>query len=271
MRKVLLLALLGLVGCGSVQNLREARDDESGGKRCALCRVTRPADGGHVQVRVAQPIPLESVPIEEKPAVLSAQVTEPARELPEGPAVTELKPNLPVVERKIDEGAALAEEIAIVRREATALANKGETTAIIEVPSAPIQRGAEPRIVSENAVKPVNEPMVLKTETVAESTTESAPEKEKSAAIKSVHIQFGQTDNFKTITGQVQQFRKTLRLRYAAIDQEDPYGGSVVLDGGAELSQVREGQHVRVRGELIPPADRNGSARYRVTAVEILD
>jgi hypothetical protein len=75
----------------------------------------------------------------------------------------------------------------------------------------------------------------------------------------------------QSVTGKVHQYRNTWRLRYAPIDQEDPYGGSVVLDGGAELSKLRDGQHVRVRGELIPPPDRASSAHYRVLAIEVLD
>jgi hypothetical protein len=79
------------------------------------------------------------------------------------------------------------------------------------------------------------------------------------------------TAGFQSLTGQVQQFRNTWRLRYAAIDQEDPYGGVVVLDGGAELSQLRDGQRVRVSGVLIPPESRTGSAHYRVKTIEMLD
>ena len=73
------------------------------------------------------------------------------------------------------------------------------------------------------------------------------------------------------MTGEVQVYRKTWRLRYAPIDQIDIYGGVVVLDGGAELSNLRDGQHVRVRGELVPPAEPNGAAHYRVASIETLD
>jgi hypothetical protein len=75
----------------------------------------------------------------------------------------------------------------------------------------------------------------------------------------------------KSVAGHVQQYRNTWRLRYAPIDQEDVYGGVVILDGGAELSQLRDGQRVRVSGVLIPPESRTSSARYRVQAIEMLD
>jgi hypothetical protein len=75
---------------------------------------------------------------------------------------------------------------------------------------------------------------------------------------------------FKSVVGQVQEFRKTWRLRYAPPDQEDPYGGSVVLEG-AGLDRLRDGQQVRVHGALIPPTDRNSPARYRVQTMEIVE
>jgi hypothetical protein len=79
------------------------------------------------------------------------------------------------------------------------------------------------------------------------------------------------TEASKSVAGRVLQYRNTWRLRYAPIDQEDVYGGVVVLDGGAELSQLRDGQRVRVSGVLIPPESRTSSARYRVQAIEMLD
>lgn len=95
--------------------------------------------------------------------------------------------------------------------------------------------------------------------------------KEGPITLKTVHIQYGHTENFETVTGQVQAFRKSFRLRYAAISQEDPYGGYVLLDGGNELNRLRDGQHVRLRGVLIPPSDTASPARYRVQTVEVLD
>lgn len=44
----------------------------------------------------------------------------------------------------------------------------------------------------------------------------------------------------------------------------------LVLDGD-DLSKLRDGQYIRVRGTLVPPADRHGSAHYRVEAIEMLD
>ena len=103
------------------------------------------------------------------------------------------------------------------------------------------------------------------------SVTGKEPATEKNAVLKSADIVFGPAENYQSITGEVLRFGKTVRVRYAAIDQEDRYGGAVVLDGGEALRKLRDGQHVRVRGDLIPPPDRASSAHYRVLAIEVLD
>ncbi len=100
---------------------------------------------------------------------------------------------------------------------------------------------------------------------------EASQGKEQIVVVKANHIKYGATDQFQTVTGQVQQWRKTWRLRYAPVEQEDAHGGSVVLQGSAELNQLRDGQHVRVRGVIIPADDHAGAARYHVQGLEILD
>jgi hypothetical protein len=104
----------------------------------------------------------------------------------------------------------------------------------------------------------------------ASTSTSMDPTKEQNIVLKNVSFKYGHSMNFESVTGQVQMFRKTARLRYASIEQEDPYGGVVTLEG-AEVSKLRDGQHVRVQGVFVAPTDRNGSAKYRVHSVEILD
>lgn len=93
---------------------------------------------------------------------------------------------------------------------------------------------------------------------------------ESSAEILSAKIQDVQADTFKSITGNVQPWRKTWRLRFAPVDREAVYGGSVVLEGTG-LDRLRDGQTVRVQGVLIAPTDRASPARYRVQTLEVLD
>jgi hypothetical protein len=93
---------------------------------------------------------------------------------------------------------------------------------------------------------------------------------EKNVVLKNVAFKYGRGANFESVTGQVQIFRKTMRLRYASIEQEDAYGGVVILEG-SEISNLRDGQHVRVQGTFVAPTDRNGNAKYREHTVELLD
>jgi hypothetical protein len=96
-----------------------------------------------------------------------------------------------------------------------------------------------------------------------------APEKKKAESIEETEIPLGQSDDFKSITGKVESYRKTWRLRYADISEEDAFGGVVVLDG--DLGKIRDGCHVRVTGTLAPAVLRTESAIYRVKTIEILD
>lgn len=72
-----------------------------------------------------------------------------------------------------------------------------------------------------------------------------------------------------TLTGDVQQFRRGWRLRYASIETEDPNGGSVSITG-AGVDFLKEGQRVRITGTLIPSEDRLGTARFQVRRLEVL-
>jgi hypothetical protein len=63
-------------------------------------------------------------------------------------------------------------------------------------------------------------------------------------------------------------------LRYAALDQVDRYGGSVVLAAGLEMGNYREGDLVTVYGEVLNEgrAMRSlGGALYRVQMIEMVE
>jgi len=84
-----------------------------------------------------------------------------------------------------------------------------------------------------------------------------------------VVLSSAKVDDKRVLVGQVQEWRKTLRLRYAGVDSVDPYGGCVTLSG--KLQDIRDGQRVRVTGQLLPPDDRNPQARFVVERAEILE
>ena len=64
----------------------------------------------------------------------------------------------------------------------------------------------------------------------------------------------------------------TWRLRFAGLDEEDRYGGSVTLDGvGRQMDGFHDGQRVRVEGVLADPESRGVSPSYRVRDLRPLD
>jgi hypothetical protein len=172
-----------------------------------------------------------------------------------------------------------SQESEILRRELAMQKSKSparveETTRVEPVPTVvpSTKQTVEPIVaIPHPPMKPAAEPVVVVSESDVPMTRSAASDKEKTVALKSMDIHYGQADTFKSITGQVQLYRKTWRLRYADVGQEDSYGGVVVLEGSADLSKLRDGCHIRVTGVLVPPATRTGLAMYRVQSLEILD
>ena len=248
-----LLSLSWLTGCGIIRNLG-GEDDNAGTarsgllqKKCTTCQA-KGTLGTVTTVSVGRPTPLPVAKVGDESMEIPGPVpaTTPIVPVNRTPATYTL-PELPTLPRMLSSS--------------------------IDVP------GSEKIVVMPiSDVVPITnqEAVVISTpENFAKAGLSVGAEvpdaKEKTIALRSVDIRYGHGEKFASITGQVQEYRKTLRLRYAAIDENDVYGGVVVLEGSADLSRVTDGKHVRVRGELIPPTDRNGTAHYRVAAVEILD
>ena len=80
---------------------------------------------------------------------------------------------------------------------------------------------------------------------------------------------FSHSDDYQVLTGQVQSFRGNWRLRYADYASVDAYGGSVILDGGP-FEKLQDGCQVRVRGRLIPSANRASPARFQVQSLDVI-
>jgi hypothetical protein len=140
---------------------------------------------------------------------------------------------------------------------------------IVEKPVVPMPLPSAP-VVQATDLGPV--PMLIRADEPAPpAPLTSWDGKSGTVALKNTYIKYGATADYQTIVGRVHEWNKTLRLRYAPVEQPDAHGGSVMLEGAAELQQLSDGQHVRVRGTLIPATDRVSSARFRVEAVEVLD
>jgi hypothetical protein len=74
------------------------------------------------------------------------------------------------------------------------------------------------------------------------------------------------------LVGSLERVRGTdsWQLRYASVDEEDPYGGTVTLTGDGSTVEYREGQMVRVMGRVMDADGPDGQASYHVEALEPL-
>jgi len=73
--------------------------------------------------------------------------------------------------------------------------------------------------------------------------------------------------DYATLVGELHynQRQNTWRLRYAGIDEEDRYGGSVTLNNvGREMADFKTGQYVRIEGAVVDKESREVSPKYTV-------
>jgi hypothetical protein len=63
---------------------------------------------------------------------------------------------------------------------------------------------------------------------------------------------FGHAEDYSWLQGQVEysHVSKEWRLRYASVDENDCYGGTVTLIENEPLHKLNDGQHVRVLGHI---------------------
>lgn len=84
----------------------------------------------------------------------------------------------------------------------------------------------------------------------------------------------GHSPNYEWLVGELHYIasKDQWRLRYAAIDQEDKYGGAVTLKGGRQwLNTMRHGMMVRVEGRLADADSRDPSPDYLVRDISTLN
>ena len=82
---------------------------------------------------------------------------------------------------------------------------------------------------------------------------------------------FSHSADYTELTGQIQHSRITRgwRLRYAPVDEVDPYGGSVTLIEDAKLSGLKDGDMVRVHGRFLNSDESGTAPRYEVDAIQL--
>lgn len=79
--------------------------------------------------------------------------------------------------------------------------------------------------------------------------------------------------DYSWLCGQVEYSRLSngWRLRFASVDETDPYGGSVILSGDSSLNTMKDGQYIRVQGHLCNPDETKIAPPYRVDSFEAIN
>ena len=85
------------------------------------------------------------------------------------------------------------------------------------------------------------------------------------------HPCYSHAEDYSVLSGQLEHFGRSWRLRYASLDEVDPYGGSVTLQEDARLTALKEGQNVRIRGHLLDRDARNGAPPYRIDSIQPIE
>jgi hypothetical protein len=83
-------------------------------------------------------------------------------------------------------------------------------------------------------------------------------------------IEFGRATDYRWLQGELlfSSVRGVWRLRYAAADDNDPYGGSVTLVDVDSHLALHAGQRVRIEGRLINPRSNEPSPFYHVLKLQ---
>jgi hypothetical protein len=82
---------------------------------------------------------------------------------------------------------------------------------------------------------------------------------------------YAHADDYSWLRGEVEYSRisKGWRLRYASVDEDDKYGGSVTLSG--ETEKLKDGMHIMVKGQMQNPEARGISPLYHADSVEMVE
>jgi hypothetical protein len=84
---------------------------------------------------------------------------------------------------------------------------------------------------------------------------------------------FAHAADYSSLTGELRflHTRGAWTLRYASVDEEDRFGGSVTLQEHGPMSEFKSGQFVRVDGRMVDDESREPSPIFRVRNIQVVD
>jgi len=146
-----------------------------------------------------------------------------------------------------------------VSNERYVIPEKPQVKSLDSLPDAQIVTSQKPSPESQQAFPPIGSPK--------EGTTPR-----RSYADITARPEFAHAAHYEWLVGELHYSpqKQQWRLRYAAIDEEDRYGGSVTLDANHMMDSFKDGQLARVEGCLQAPDSREPSPAYRVKSIEAM-
>jgi hypothetical protein len=83
---------------------------------------------------------------------------------------------------------------------------------------------------------------------------------------------FAHAGDYTWLSGELQYVyaRNVWTVRFASVDEEDRYGGSVTLQPFGPMTEYKSGQYVRVEGQLVDAESHEPSPLYRVRSIQVI-
>lgn len=127
-----------------------------------------------------------------------------------------------------------------------------------------VQQVSAPPKMEKEAVQASFDPFAGKSETV----------KRRSCPDITAKPCFAHSQDYSWLTGELtlihQRNGNVWKLRYASMDEDDRFGGSVILVETGPMTRYNEGQCVRVEGQVVEPETRDSGATYRVRSIQVV-
>jgi hypothetical protein len=142
------------------------------------------------------------------------------------------------------------------------------SAANVQAPPAYTVAAAMPRNVVSHAMPPeVNHEMAIRVPEQVKSPVAAQKMVASGAPAPYTGAGYYHSADYGTLVGELHHNPRlnSWRLRYASIDEEDRYGGSVTLQNvGREMADFKTGQYVRIEGAVLNKESREVSPAYSV-------
>jgi hypothetical protein len=138
-----------------------------------------------------------------------------------------------------------------------------------ELPPMPATPAAEVMQAETSLTAPVATPVAAEMHTLIAPQ----PTRRRSYVDTTANPCFAHSEDYRTLTGQLQHSRlsKSWRLRFASVDEVDPYGGSVSLLEDSRLADMKDGQFVQVHGHLLNPDEKGIAPPYQIDSIHVVE